>query len=372
MAFLKDSGSKKIVDAIRYTAKQNVWNDPEEEVLPEDICTIIGPPGPQGERGPQGEGFSIYKSYVSIEEMNNDANNVEVGKFVIIAAVGPHPEEDPDNSKLFVRDSEGGFTFVNDLSGSQGIQGPTEWEKITDRPTSLPASDVYDWAKASSKPSYAWSEITSKPSTFTPSDHTHNYAGSSSAGGSANSLSYFKNTSTTDVGIDDTSANAVGYVSGTNSILGQNDGAMYKQVYSGSLAHEIYGDYKTGQIAVRGKNNGTWQAWRTILDSSNYDNYVKSSPIFKTKSYTITVGVLSAGDAKWDQTYYIDILKGYTPAVISGFYLTGTNYTKCTITKIALSGSNSLLWSVQNLDSASTGELTLTVNVLYIRTTNIS
>ena len=159
MAFLKDSGSKKIVDAIRYTAKQNVWNDPEEEVLPEDICTIIGPPGPQGERGPQGEGFSIYKSYVSIEAMNNDVDNVEVGKFVIIAAAGPHPEEDPDNSKLYVRNSEGGFTFVNDLSGSQGIQGPTEWEKITDRPTSLPASDVYDWAKAEEKPSYRVDEI---------------------------------------------------------------------------------------------------------------------------------------------------------------------------------------------------------------------
>lgn len=50
-----------------------------------------------------------------------------------------------------------------------------------------PASDVYAWAKASSKPSYSWSEITSKPSTFTPASHTHNYAGSSSAGGSANS-----------------------------------------------------------------------------------------------------------------------------------------------------------------------------------------
>ena len=50
-----------------------------------------------------------------------------------------------------------------------------------------PASDVYAWAKASSKPSYSWSEITSKPSTYTPSSHTHNYAGSSSAGGSANS-----------------------------------------------------------------------------------------------------------------------------------------------------------------------------------------
>ena len=45
--------------------------------------------------------------------------------------------------------------------------------QITDFPSSMPASDVYAWAKASSKPSYSWSEITSKPSTFTPSDHTH-------------------------------------------------------------------------------------------------------------------------------------------------------------------------------------------------------
>lgn len=40
---------------------------------------------------------------------------------------------------------------------------------------SRPASDVYSWAKASSKPSYSWSEITSKPSTFTPDSHTHAY-----------------------------------------------------------------------------------------------------------------------------------------------------------------------------------------------------
>lgn len=36
-------------------------------------------------------------------------------------------------------------------------------------PTTLPASDVYSWAKASTKPSYAWSEIGSKPSEFAPS-----------------------------------------------------------------------------------------------------------------------------------------------------------------------------------------------------------
>ena len=36
--------------------------------------------------------------------------------------------------------------------------------QITDFPSSMPASDVYAWAKAPSKPSYSWSEITSKPS----------------------------------------------------------------------------------------------------------------------------------------------------------------------------------------------------------------
>lgn len=40
----------------------------------------------------------------------------------------------------------------------------------------MPASDVYTWAKASSKPSYAWSEISGKPSTFAPSSHSHTWS----------------------------------------------------------------------------------------------------------------------------------------------------------------------------------------------------
>ena len=43
--------------------------------------------------------------------------------------------------------------------------------QITDFPTSLPASDVYAWAKTSAKPSYSWSEITSKPTSFEPAAH---------------------------------------------------------------------------------------------------------------------------------------------------------------------------------------------------------
>ena len=60
--------------------------------------------------------------------------------------------------------------------------------QITDFPSSMPASDVYAWAKASSKPSYSWSEITGKPSTFTPSSHTHPLSGISDLPASWNAL----------------------------------------------------------------------------------------------------------------------------------------------------------------------------------------
>lgn len=161
-------------------------------------------------------------------------------------------------------------------AGYADSAGSVAWSNVSGRPSSMPASDVYSWAKASSKPSYLWSEIGSKPSTFTPSSHTHNYAGSSSAGGSANSLYYFQNTSSTNVGQAEGGSNAIAYISdysGTALTSGVKDGALYRQAYSTSWVHQIYGDYRTGQIAVRGKNNGTWQNWRRVLDESNYKTF---------------------------------------------------------------------------------------------------
>lgn len=69
----------------------------------------------------------------------------------------------------------------NSISGKPSTFTPSSHthtkSQITDFPSSMPASDVYAWAKASSKPSYSWSEITGKPSTFTPSSHTHPLSG---------------------------------------------------------------------------------------------------------------------------------------------------------------------------------------------------
>ena len=63
------------------------------------------------------------------------------------------------------------------------------------------------------------------------------------------------------------------YVNGTSDILGQSDGVAIVNQYNSAWLSEIYQDYRTGQIAIRGKNNGTWQPWRTVLDSTNYNSW---------------------------------------------------------------------------------------------------
>lgn len=49
---------------------------------------------------------------------------------------------------------------------SAGSAGSVAWGNVSGRPSSMPASDVYSWAKASSKPSYSWSEISGRPSSL--------------------------------------------------------------------------------------------------------------------------------------------------------------------------------------------------------------
>lgn len=143
--------------------------------------------------------------------------------------------------------------------------------KITDFPSSLPASDVYAWAKASSKPSYSWSEIGSKPSTFTPSSHNHSYLtlyGSrpaninfSTSTNGAGAMFHFVATSSTKTGKPPEDSNVL-------QMNWDNNGGLDTQfaISNGSSPHSY----------IRSQNNGTWGNWTTLLDSSNYNNYSPS------------------------------------------------------------------------------------------------
>ncbi len=80
---------------------------------------------------------------------------------------------DADNAIPDVSDSESGFMSPEDKSKLDSIQTGAEaniqadWSEndpasdayINNKPASLPASDVYSWAKASTKPSYTYSEV---------------------------------------------------------------------------------------------------------------------------------------------------------------------------------------------------------------------
>ena len=62
--------------------------------------------------------------------------------------------------------------------------------------TKLSTEDGYEVYTAGSATSVPWSGVTGKPSTFTPATHTHNYAGSASAGGAATSANKVNNSLT--------------------------------------------------------------------------------------------------------------------------------------------------------------------------------
>jgi len=68
-------------------------------------------------------------------------------------------------------------------------------------------------------------------------------------------------------------SNGISYVTGSIALFGQTDGALFSQAYNDDWQHQIFGDYRTGQIAIRGKQSGSFQSWRTVLDSSNYSSY---------------------------------------------------------------------------------------------------
>lgn len=121
-------------------------------------------------------------------------------------------------------------TFYGDLEGN------VSWDNVTDKPTSMPASDVYSWAKASSKPSYSWSEIGSKPSFATVA-----------TSGSYNDLSNKPTIPTNNNQL----TNGAGYITSSGSISG-NAGSATKLANS----RTIWGQSFNGTANVTGALTG--------------------------------------------------------------------------------------------------------------------
>ena len=122
-------------------------------------------------------------------------------------------------------------------------------------------------------------------------------AGSSSTADSAGSVDGLTLTSSANnLNPDNVTQNQIGYNTSV-SLFGQTDGGLYSSAYSSSWIHQIYGDFRTGQIAIRGKNANTWGDWRIVVDDRNigsyavpYGNMTSSTGLNDNKLYLRTNG----------------------------------------------------------------------------------
>lgn len=210
-------------------------------------------------------------------------------------------------SELLFHPNYDGHVYYRKISANKVVIENTGQDKggwralafLSDIPSSLPANDVYSWAKASTKPSYSWSEIGSRPiklSQFT--DDVVNgkylklsggtltgglsfpitatgcnlvYAGSVEIGSTA--LTNWLNSKVSYIGSVQTESAWQNVISVRHN-NGSGDGTKYGMY----IRTPLFGD---DSLYYRTHENGTWHAERKIIDSvtigSQSVNYANSA-----------------------------------------------------------------------------------------------
>jgi len=160
------------------------------------------------------------------------------------------------------------------------------------------------------------------------------YAATSGSAGSVTGLTL--TSSANGINPDNVTQNQIGY-NGSVSLFGQTDGGLYSSAYNSNWIHQIYGDFRTGQIAIRGKLNGTWQAWRNVLDSSNYTSY---APSLTGSGASGTWGINISGNAATATNVAYSGLTGTVPTWNQNTTGTASNITAYTINQSVGTGNS--------------------------------
>jgi hypothetical protein len=192
-----------------------------------------------------------------------------------------------------------------------------------------------------------------------------NYAASAGSASSVDGLTI--NNSGASINPDSVTQNQIGYNTSVD-LFGQSDGGLYSSAYSSSWIHQIYGDFRTGQIAIRGKNSGTWQAWRIVLDDKNigsyavpYGNMTGSTGLNDNKLYLRTNGdnnhyLWNAADDWEEMVYYSGTgfrIKGSTGTVPAYFSESGV-YASAYRGKDNVGGTGTASWHPDGIYAGST------------------
>lgn len=74
-----------------------------------------------------------------------------------------------------------------------------------------------------------------------------------------------------------------------------NDGSLWAQAYNSTWVTQIAQDYRDGQLFVRSKNNGTWQAWKGIPMLTAKSVGSSTQPVYVNDSGVITACTAYSG-----------------------------------------------------------------------------
>ena len=161
-----------------------------------------------------------------------------------------------NSSDSYVLLGGGGHKKESSLSvsyaSSAGSASSVAWSNVSGRPSSLPASDVYSWAKASTKPSYSWSEIGSRPTKLSAFTNDSGYITSSG------SCSYATNAGNSDT------------CDGLHIHYGRNNGANH------IVRTDEYGYIQCGYINCSDGNEGNNENPKRVWGTNGSDNYLRS------------------------------------------------------------------------------------------------
>ena len=186
-----------------------------------------------------------------------------------------------------------------------GIFGPKahthKKTDITDFPTSLPASDVYGWAKASSKPSYTKSEVgLGNVDNTADANKSVKYAGSS---GSSNTIVY---TALTNTNLNTLQTEGRWYYAGGGNTCTNIpvESAAFELYVGRNASGWRYQQFTvtSGEIYIRVFDSSNWGNWRKLAFTSDTVTAASSVPwsgvtgkpsTYTPSSHTHTVSQIS-------------------------------------------------------------------------------